>query len=325
MRGSDREEQNSNSQEGKLIMDSVYFTGKLKKKHTAADVQNVICAFAKEHGIAVQCPDETKTFVDFGVDSEGFCFSVENGVLTKQYVKHEVDEAGKFWRIYELLYQLRSLFTAYEVTDAFGAWANYCYQKKPVQIKLRELTSEEAEIQEHLDLSNCTDSCQILLGIIELFIWDKGPFRDEVLGDWPTMILKIQDERQRAAPLWLDGIIDVWIYYCMDFCGKPVSEYPKDHKKLRNAMWAAGGGLTSNILHVWGGCTGKLEVDITEFFKYEDQKCKRLTGCGLDQSFSGIYRYVLSALEYLGFRIRQQPNYPSEALDVSCFDYYELV
>ena len=64
--------------------------------------------------------------------------------------------------------------------------------------------------------------------------------------------------------------------------------------------------------------------DITAFFEYENQKCKRETGYELNQSFDGVYRYVLSSLEYLGFRIQRQPNYPSEALDVACFDYYLL-
>lgn len=306
-------------------MNSVYFSGKLKKKFNAIDVQNAICTFAKEHGIAIQCPDETKTLVDFGIVSEGFCFSVENRQLTKQYVKHEVDDAGKFWHIYELLYQLRSLFTEYEVFDDFGIWPDYCYQKEPVQIQLRELTEEEAKIQEHLNLSRCTDSCQILLGIIELFIWDKGPFKDEVLGDWPTMIQKIRNKNQRVVPLWLEGIVATWIYYCMEYCGKPVSEYPENHKKLNAAIEAASYGFTANILHVWGGCTGKLEKDITVFFNYENQKCKRQTGYGLDQSFDGVYRYVLSSLEYLGFRIHQQPNYPPATLDVACFDYYSLI
>lgn len=204
-------------------------------------------------------------------------------------------------------------------------WEEFCYQKEPVQIKLRELTEEEAKIIEHLNLSRCMDSCQMLLGIIELFIWDKGPFIDKVLGDWSIMIQKIRNEVQRAAPLWLYGIVDTWIYYCMDFCGKPVSEYPENNKKLKEAMWAASFGFTANIIHVWGGCTGKLEKDITVFFEYESQKCMRKTGYGLDQSFEGVYRYVLSSLEYLGFRIRQQPNYPSEKLDVACFDYYSLI
>lgn len=306
-------------------MNTVYFSGKLKKKYGAVDIQNTICAFAKEREIVTQCIDETKTVVDFGIVSEGFCFSVENGILTEQYVKHEVDEAGKYSCIYELLYHLRSFFTTYEVSDDFGIWADYCYQKEPVQIKLRELTTEESEIQEHLDLSRCTDSCQILLGIIELFIWDKGPFKDEVLGDWSTMIRKIRDERRRVVPLWLYGIVDAWIYYCMDFHGKPVSEYPKDDKKLTAALTAASCGFTANILHCWGGCTGKLEKDITAFFEYENQKCQSQTDRGLDQSFMGVYRYVLSSLEYLGFRIRQQPNYPSQILDVACFDYYSLV
>ena len=306
-------------------MNTVYFSGKLKKKYNAADVQNTICAFAKERGFSVQCPDETKTFIDFEIDSEGFCFSVENGELTKQCIKHEVDDAGKFWCIYELLYQFRSLFTAYEVFDDLGLWADCCYQKEPVHIKLRELTEEEAEIKNHLNLSHCTDSCQILLGIIELFIWDKGPFKDEVLGDWSTMIQKIRDNRQRACPVWLYGIVDTWIYYCMDFCGKPVSEYPENDKKLKDAMSAASCGFTANIIHFWGGSSGKLEKDITVFFEYENQKYKRQTGCGLNKSFDGVYRYVLSSLEYLGFRIKQQPNYPSEKLDVTCFNYYSLV
>ncbi|MDE7284488.1 MAG: hypothetical protein K2N85_13045 [Lachnospiraceae bacterium] len=306
-------------------MNSVGFSGKLKKKYNAIDVQNAICTYVKEHGITVQCPDETKTFVDFGIDSEGFCFAVENGKLTEQYVKHEVDNAGKSWYIYELLYQLRSLFTAYEVFDDFGMWAEFCYQKEPVLIKLRELTEEEAKITEHLNLFRCTDSCQMLLGIIELFIWDKGPFIDKVLGDWSIMIQKIRNEVRRVAPLWLEGIIDAWIYYCMDFCGKPVSEYPENHKKLNAALDAACFGFQANIIHVWCGCTGKLEKDITVFFEYENQKYKRQTGFGLDESFVGVYRYVLSSLEYLGFRIRQQPNYPSEKLDVACFDYYSLI
>ncbi|MDE5596649.1 MAG: hypothetical protein K2J04_02325 [Lachnospiraceae bacterium] len=133
---------------------------------------------------------------------------MENGKLTKQCIKHEVDDEGKFWSIYELLYQFRSLLSVYEVFDDLGLWADYCYQKEPVQIKLRELTEVEAEIKKHLNLSRCTDSCQILLGIIELFIWDKGPFKDKVLGDWSTMKQKIRDERHRAAGVCVYGIID---------------------------------------------------------------------------------------------------------------------
>lgn len=306
-------------------MNTVYFSGKLKKKYQAVDVQNEVCTFAKEHGIAVRCSGETKTVVDFGIESEGFCFHVENGILAKQIIKHEVDDAGKFGRLYELLYQLRGFFSAYEVHDDFGIWADYCYQKEPVRIVLRELTAEEAEIQNHLNLSRCTDSCQILLGIIELFLWDKGPFQDEVLGDWSTMILKIRDERFRVAPVWLYAIVDTWIYYCMDFCGKPVSEYPENHKKFSAAKYAACGGFADNIFEFWGGSFGKLQKDINVFFAYEDQKCKRKTGRRLNQSFQGVYRYVLSSLEYLGFRIRQQPNYPAQPLDVACFDYYSLV
>lgn len=118
-------------------MNSVYFSGKLKKKYQAVDVQNAICAFSKEHGITVQCPNEAKTFVDFEIDSEGFCFSIENGSLTKQYVKHEVDEAGKFWLVYELLYQLHNMFAALHRFQPDTAWNHRC-----MDLLLHELLRE---------------------------------------------------------------------------------------------------------------------------------------------------------------------------------------
>lgn len=306
-------------------MNTVFYFGKIKKKYSPSDFQNAVKSFADKHGLNVQCPDENTTNVDFGVKSEGFAFIIENGCLKKQTVKHETDENGKYLLIYELLYSLRTFFTAFEVFDDFGIWADICYKHEPVQITLRQLTDNEKQMDEHLDLSRCTDSCQILLGIIEMFIWDKGDSKDKVIGDWNTMIQKIRDKNRRAAPLWLYGLVKAWIYFCMDFKGKPVSALPENDKKLSAAVTAAEFGLTANIMHCWGGITGKLEKDITVFFKYEDQKNKRENGCGLDESFEGVYRYVLSSLEYLGFTIKAEPNYPPNKLDVSCFDYYSLV
>lgn len=43
--------------------------------------------------------------------------------------------------------------------------------------------------------------------------------------------MQYMDEKSRVAPLWLYGIVDTWLYYCMDFCGKPVSGYPENNKK----------------------------------------------------------------------------------------------
>lgn len=57
-------------------MNSVYFSGKLKKKYQAVDVQNAICAFSKERGITVQCPNAAKTFVDFGIWAD-YCYQQE--------------------------------------------------------------------------------------------------------------------------------------------------------------------------------------------------------------------------------------------------------
>lgn len=306
-------------------MDTVYYSGILKKKYSAKDVQQAICEFGREHGLLVQCQEESQTTVDFQIKSEGFCFLVEHGELKRQVVKHEVEEGQKYWLIYELLYQLRVFFVRYEVTDDYGIWADLCYQKEPVQILMRELTAEEWEVAEHLDFTNYTQPCQILLGIMELFLWDKGPFKEEVPGDWDTMVRKIRRAELRCLPLWLYGIIENWLYYCMDFQGRPVSEYPENSRKLQKAMEPVVNVFSWYLIQFGCPSNSKPGKDISAFFDYEDQKWKRRTGLGLAETFEGTYRYALSALEYLGFQIREQPNYPPHKLDISCFDYWSLV
>ena len=169
-------------------MNTIYFSGDLFKKYSAADVQQAICDFAAEQGLSVTCPEETKTIVDFGIKTEGFCFTIEDQSLMSQAVKHEVDDEKRYRLIYELLYRIRKFFKLYEVTDDYGIWANVCYEKEPVHILMRDLTKEE------------------------------------VLGDWNTMVQKIRREDLRRLPFWLYGVIENWIYYCMDFQGKPVSD-----------------------------------------------------------------------------------------------------
>lgn len=306
-------------------MNTIYFSGDLYKKYQAADVQQAICDYAAEQGLTVTCPEETKTVVDFGIKTEGFCFTIEDQSLIRQVVKHEVDDEKRYRLIYELLYRIRKFFKMYEVTDDSGIWANVCYEKEPVHILMRELTKEEREIGEHLDFSGYSQPCQIFLGIIELFIWDKGPFKEEVLGDWNTMVQKIRREDLRRLPFWLYGIIENWIYYCMDFQGKPVPEYPENHGKLGKAMTAAVNAFSFYLIGFGCPAATKLGKDISVFFEYEDQKQKRETGLELAETFESAYRYTLSALEYLGFTIREQPNFPDKKLDISCFDYWALV
>lgn len=67
--------------------------------------------------------------LDFGIKTEGFCFTIENQSLMRQVVKHEVDDEKRYRLIYELLYRIRKFFKLYEVTDDFRTRVSRLYDQ----------------------------------------------------------------------------------------------------------------------------------------------------------------------------------------------------
>lgn len=84
-----------------------------------------------------------------------------------------------------------------------------------------ELTEEQKELVDHIDFTDCEVE-SVLWAIIDLYIWNRGPFIEENPGTWEDMVKKIPDERMRCRGLWEYGVIEFWIWETMAFKGKPV-------------------------------------------------------------------------------------------------------
>lgn len=123
----------------------------------------------------------------------------------------------------------------------------------------------------------------MLWAIIDLYIWNRGEFVEEGPGAWETMAFK----------------------------GKPVKEYEKDNKTLRETMSVAAFLLVENLSSVWGGSVGKKQVVLRKFFEYENKKYQKVhNGAEILKSREHVLRILFTTLDYLGFTICEKPQFP---------------
>ena len=323
------------------------FDGHCWKKYRERHVHEEILAFARENGLDAHRDGEHRTFVDFGVSAQseyldflranlggasdgirgrGICFETDEVTgagstrLSGTEVMHGMD-GGHPLLIYELFFRLKKFFIALHVDDSLGLWSETVWQHEPVRIPFRELTEEEKSLGGHLDLAGSPKPWQIFLGIIELFLWDKGK-QDAVLCDWETMVRKIRRRGMRELPVWLFGIVETWIWWSCDFCKKPVRDWPEESRRVSAALGDVSQALAYNLLKFGCHSGTKLGRALTALFEYEDAKSRRDTGRGLADTFEGSLRYALSALEFAGFSLSAMPNFPAERLEIGKFGYY---
>lgn len=103
-------------------MNTLSYSGKLKKIYSASEVIEFIENYVAEKGLSYELLEEQCILVDFGIETEGIGFSFQGLELKEQVAKHGVDDEQKFMGIYELLYELRTFFFALNVQDEFAIW-----------------------------------------------------------------------------------------------------------------------------------------------------------------------------------------------------------
>lgn len=308
-------------------MNTLSYSGKLKKIYSASEVIEFIKKYVMEKGLSYELLEEQCILVDFGIETEGIGFSFQGLELKEQVAKHAVDDKQKFMGIYELLYELRNFFYALNVQDEFAIWDEYCYSKEPVKVALKELTLEQKELMEHIDFTGCEDvSVSTLWSVIDLYIWNRAGFVEENPGTWSDMVKKIPEERFRCMGLWGYHMISLWIREVMAFKGKPVKEYDPENKSLMTAISVAQFSLMENLGLMWSGSVGKKQIILAKMFAYEDKKYqKEHHGKHIITSAEHSMRILFTTLDYLGFTFCEKVEFPTEKIKAARFVYTEIV
>lgn len=309
------------------MLNSLYYSGTIKKKYTVADIMVYIKAFADEKGLSYKLKAENEIVVDFGRETDCMLFMFEGQQMPQMTVEHSVDEEQHFILMYELLYGMRGFFSKLEVGDESAIWDEYCYSKESVQIQMKALTEEQRELIKYMDFSQGCDATSVMFSVIALYTWNRGGFVEECPGDWNTMLLKIPKEfRCKGHPMSVIYMIQMWIRETMSYKGKPVKDYAQDDMKIQTAMGMVAFALQECICDVWAGSAGKKQTELVKMFQYEDRKRKKLyDGKGMRTSVEAIMCFMFTALEHVGFTITEKVEFPKEKIVTGNLKYGKVI
>ncbi|GLB29675.1 hypothetical protein LAD12857_15980 [Lacrimispora amygdalina] len=324
-------------------MNTLRYDGTLYKKYKMETVFEVITQFAAANCLTVEI-DQNYIEVFFPLESEGIFFRFEGSTLLLVTTKHDVLENRSERLIYELLHHLKKYFSRFDVDDDYGIWANLLYEKYPTHIPLRELTKEEGALLHYIDYEGCTDSFQVLFGIISLYIGHLTPQTShEKAKDNPINWYYLAERSLFAdmMPIWVEGVIETWIYTSMEYKSKgAVKEIlgvvsptrvvnPNDmsplQRKVHKEMFDIAWGISTRIVDFYGGTTGKKMVDILRFYDYEEEIFNKKTGSSINKDPEMILRFVLSCLNFYGYHIIEKPRLPKEKMVVREILYDDMV
>ena len=278
------------------IVCTVFYRGKLKKKHTVNELFNVIIDSVKDNGwlcnnqgnrLEINLNDGESELLIFEFDNHkmnGFC---------KIYAVN--DEVYK--NLFDMFYTIEPMFYIFDIDDDYGMWADYIAKKSPCKIKLRELTEDEFKRINRYDEN--AKSSGILLGIIGKDI--RKNENDEITYQY------LVDSINPNVPTYFEdrnffsiaSILETWVYETMKYknYGK-VCDIDKNTRGLNSSIVAFSFGIAETLFGEYGGSTGPKQAQIRKLYELEIYNKKK----DIDKEHMLMYRFVLSVLDYLGFK-----------------------
>ena len=275
-----------------------FIKGKLKKKYKANDLFNVIIEEIKDTKWKYKLQSEENFKVFFNDRSEILSFKFEDNKID-EICKIHFETNEEFEKLLEIFYKTKSMFYILQIDDDFGLWNDYLANKNPCKIKLRELSEEEKNEIEIFDYKK-HKSINIIYGIIAKDISKKMNKKISSIQE----IVDIMNPKIKKA-FFLDIFSEeilcffIWIYETMEY---------KKFGKIDELDLEATKGLNSNIFTfcfaireavfgVYGGNNGPKHSQIVKLY-YEIVR----KNSNIENDAFLMYRYILSTLEYSGFK-----------------------
>lgn len=278
---------------------TIFYKGRLMKKYSVDDFFTAVIKELDGTGWTYESDNETLT-VDFN-DGKS-----ELLVLSPQGDKRDIDGFCKLFlenpddytRIFDLFYSVKNMIYLFDFSDDFGMWDDYVASKNPCKISLRELTAEEENLLNRFGVTN--QSGNLLLGIIGADIKkdknDKITYRYLVDNINPNIMLARDIVSWETLETY--GILETWVYETMTYknYGR-VCDISEETRGLKTSLAAFDFGIAETVFGIFGGSTGAKQAQIRKLY----ENCMRKK---MDIEHDGVimFRFVLSVLDYLGFK-----------------------
>lgn len=271
-----------------------YYKGKLKKKFKTTDLFNEIIKELDKTMCKYKLESDEDLLININNKSEPLRIKFENNRING-FCKIELEDYNK---MLEIIYSIKHMFYIFEFDDDYGLWIDFIAKKNPSKIKMRELTQEEINEVNQFDYKSLP-SRSLLLGIIAKDI--KKNKNDKV--SYQYLVENINPNVPSYNPqlnfMEMYAILETWIYETMTYkdYGK-VNEIDKNTKGLTTNMLSFSFGICEILFQQFGGSIGEKQSQIRKLFEQEIYNKKLM----IDNDSFLMYRFVLSVLEYLGFK-----------------------
>lgn len=277
---------------------TIFYKGILKKKYSTEDFFGAVIKELDGTGWKYQINNGVFT-VDFDDGAS------EKLVLSPQGDKRKIDGFCKIFfenqdnytRLFDFFYAVKNMIYLFDFSDDFGMWDDYLAKKNPCRIKLRELNFDEEKLLN--SFGSVELSKNLLLGIIGQDIKknqnDRVTYQYLVDNINPNIINK---QCVGSEMFEISEILETWVYDTMTYknYGR-VCDISKDTRGLQTSIGAFDLGISETIFGIFGGSIGSKQSEIRKL--YGD--CMR-HGADIEHNGTVMFRFVLSVLDYLGFK-----------------------
>lgn len=316
---------------------TIFYTLKLKRTRTPAEVFEKMRKSVKKKGATKNwtctIDDENQSMsIDFGDEkSETFCLSFNEKKVCKDFCKvffplsgDEFDDEKKseFKALLNMIYSARTSFSEMKITDDYGISESFL-DTKVNKISLRELTEQENERAKRLFEDGRTEIKEFINAL--MFDYRELPYSDDFLpfingrvGQAPIMFWNSNSDLEHFYP----SFIDSFLYEATEYQDKgrlrKVGNYYGDLNGVFYSALAFFDGIrTITGYHVFEKgadpkSTQVLRLYYNKCLPLMEEESSKFGKCVL------AYRFFVSALEYLGFKIvqceRREGDFISEKL-----------
>lgn len=270
----------------------------LKKKYKVNELFDVIIEEIKDTKWKYKLKKDENLEIIFNDKSEPLVFRFYNHRMNEickiDFKSNE--EAEIFLRF---LYNIKKMFSFYDISDDFGLWNDFIAKKNPCKITLRELSEKEKKEIELFDYKKYR-ALDVFFGIMAKDLKTEKEYNNTSFQE----LIKNINPFVKQQFFWIDSdnpvlVFADWVYEIMEY---------KNFGKVKSVDMTATRGLGENysalifgimqvIFGTWGGNINSKQSQIVKL--YEQTYRNNLD---IENDVFVLYRFILSALEYTGFK-----------------------
>ncbi len=303
---------------------TIFYKLKLKRTRTPAEVFEKMRKSVKKKGATKNwtctIDDEDQTMsIDFGDEkSETFRLSFNEKKVCDDFCKvffplsgDEFDDEKKseFKALLNMIYSARTSFSEMKITDDYGISESFLDTKEN-KIQLRELTEEENERAKRLFEDGRTEIAEFINAL--MFDYRELPYSDDFLpfvngriGNAPIMFWDSNSYFEDFYP----SFVDSFLYETTEYQDKGRLRKVGDYYGDLNGVFFSVGAFIEGIESITGYYVYEKGSDpkSTQVLRLYNNKYLPLLEAENDAFGKCVlaYRFFVSTLEYLGFKIAQ--------------------